>query len=155
MPAYQRVTMSEARSIQGPRPGTRALYETVLGHYHSRGLRGGGIYNFRTVRGGKSLSTHAAGRGCDFMVPNVRGKATPEGKKLGDELFLRAIASAEALSICEIIWMNRRWTGDKGAQHYRPNNHHDHVHIAQTIDGASKPDSPDLRRWYAHFLWGV
>jgi hypothetical protein len=153
MPAYQRVTIAEARKIQGPRPGTRALYETVLAHYFARGLKGGGIYNNRTIRGSRALSTHAAGRGADFMVPNRKGEATPEGLKLGDELFLRLISAAEALSICEIIWQNKRWTTE-GVKHYRPNNHHDHVHAAQTIDGASQPDTPNLRKWYAHFLWG-
>jgi len=129
------------------------LSDVILMHYMGRGMKGGGIYNRRPVRLGRAWSLHAGGRAADFMVPATGGVATKAGKALGDELFMRAIAAAEACGICEIIWWDKRWTGDKGVQHYAPTNHRDHVHIGQTVDMASRTDSTNLRRWFRHFLF--
>ena len=153
MPAYQRVTTGEANAVHAPRPGTQALLDVIITELHIRGARTGGIYNRRTVRGGKAWSLHSAGRACDVMVPSVNGMASEAGKKLGDELFLRCIAAADQCGICEIIWWDKRWTGDKGVQRYKPRNHFDHVHIGQTVDMSSRRDTAELRKWFRHFLF--
>ena len=146
MPAnYEPVTSAEAKAIQGPRPGARALSDVVLMHYMARGVKTGGIYNSRKVRGSlTSWSTHAAGRGIDFMVPS---------KEVGDEIYLRLINASDATGVGEVIWQHYRWTGQKGQQNYKPSNHLDHVHCSMTIDMASHPNTEDLRRWFAWFLF--
>lgn len=145
MPAYERVTSVEAKTIQGPRPGALALSDVVIEHYMDRGVRSGGIYNSRRVRGGRAWSLHAAGRGIDWMCPT---------KQVGDELFLRLIHAADACGVCEVIWNRQRWTEDKGVQQYRGVNPHvDHVHVGMTIDVSARPDTKDLRRWFKHFLF--
>lgn len=153
MPAYQRATTHEVNGVHGPRPGTRALSDVIITELHARGARSGGIYNRRPVRLGRTWSLHAAGRGLDVMVPARNGVATVDGKKLGDELFLRAVAAADQVGACEVIWWDKRWTGDGGVKPYRPTNHRDHVHIGQTVDMAARPDTPDLRKWFRHFLF--
>ena len=146
-PKYQPVTASEANAIHGPRPGSVALSDVVLARMASRGVRTGGIYNHRKVRGSlTSWSTHAAGRGIDWMVPN---------KQVGDELFLRLVNACDQIGVAEVIWQHQRWTGDKGVQPYKPSNHLDHVHASQTIDMASRSDTDALRRWFDHFLFGA
>ena len=145
-PKYQPVTAAEARLVQGPRPGSRALSDVVLFRMASRGVRTGGIYASRKVRGSlTSWSTHAAGRGIDWMVPD---KAT------GDELFLRLVNACDAIGVGEVIWRHQRWASGE-VKHYKPTNHFDHVHCSQTIDMASRPDTPELRRWFDHFLFGA
>ena len=142
---YEKVTAAEARTIQGPRPGARALSDVIIWHYHSRGVRSGGIYNSRKVRGSlTSWSTHAAGRGIDFMVPS---------KEVGDEIYLRLINASDATGVGEVIWRHSRWTGQDGEKHYKPTNHFDHVHCSMTIDMASQPNTDELKRWFAHFLF--
>ena len=150
-PAYQPVTRAENRAIQGPRPGTQTLLNVILMHTMLRGARSGGIYANRTVRFGKSLSLHSAGRACDVMVPATNGVATTAGRQLGDELFLRCVAAAEQCGICEVIWWDKRWTS-AGVKPYKHTNHRDHVHIGQTIDMASRTD-PQLGVWFNHFLF--
>ena len=144
-PKYQPVTAAEAKAVQGPRPGSRALHDVVLFRMASRGVRTGGIYNSRRVRGGIAWSTHAAGRGIDWAVPS---------KQVGDELYLRLIRACDQIGVGEVIWRDRRWTAD-GEKPYKPKNHYDHVHCSQTIDMASRPDTPDLRKWFDHFLFGA
>lgn len=157
MHKYQGVTLNEARRIVGPRPGTRLLSDTIISHYFPRGARSLGIYVRRKVRGGKALSTHAAGRGFDIGVPSKAGRATAEGKRLGDEIVLKLIHASDALGIQEIIWQGKRITagadGKPVTKNYRGvDRHFTHIHASQTVDLASRPADQNLSRWYKHFL---
>lgn len=153
-PAYQPATWREANTVNGPRPGTQVLLDVLLWNMAAKGhvVSSGGIYNRRTVRGGTAPSLHSCGRAADVMVPN-----TKTGRRTGDEIFLRLIAAAEACGVCEIIWNRSRWTAAKGVVPYKGKNPHvDHVHVGQTIDGASRgagSQRADLVRWYTHFLF--
>ena len=103
-PKYQPVTAAEARLVQGPRPGSRALSDVVLFRMAHRGVRTGGIYNSRKVRGSlTSWSTHAAGRGIDWMVPD---KATGDEwlEALTDDEGARA-RTAFAFADGRILWL--------------------------------------------------
>jgi hypothetical protein len=151
-PKYQPATTHEVNQVAGPRPATQVLSDVIVLHYLARGAKSGGIYNRRRVRLGSAWSLHAAGRALDVMVPAKAGVATAAGKQLGDEIWLRAIAAAEACGICEVIWWDKRWTGDKGVHPYKPTNHRDHVHIGQTVDMAVRRDQ-GLSRWFKHFLF--
>ena len=53
---YEPPTAAELRTVTGPRPGTRALHDVLVWHYHARGVRSGGIYNRRPRRGLSVLS---------------------------------------------------------------------------------------------------
>lgn len=148
---YEPPTAAELRTVTGPRPGTRALHDVLVWHYHGRGVRSGGIYNRRNRRGvlgpltvqGSSL--HSVGRAVDLMTTD---------KAVHDEIFLRLIAAADQCGIVEVISWNRRWTPDKGVQPYRGTSpHRDHVHVGQSVDAASRPDTADLRKWFSHFLF--
>jgi hypothetical protein len=152
---YQPVTSAELRTHVGARPGTRTVHDVVMWNMHGRGVTSGGIYNRRPRRGLAALtpqtaSLHAVGRAFDAMIPPAERR--PGGA--GDQLYLRLIAAAVPLGICEVIWQHKRWTPDKGERPYRPNNHHDHVHAGQIIDWADRPQSSDLTRWTQHFLFG-
>lgn len=92
--AYQRVTRAELNRWTGPRPGVRAFHDAVLWVRHSAGVRSGGIYNRRRVRGGSSWSLHSVGRAADFMVPNLAA---------GYDIAFRAIRQARMLGVSEVI----------------------------------------------------
>ena len=147
---YEPPTAAELRTVTGPRPGTRALHDVLVWHYHGRGVRSAGIYNRRPRRGLSVLtpataSLHAVGRGLDLATTD---------KAVHDEIFLRCIAAADQCGIVEIISWNRRWTPDKGVRDYRgASPHRDHVHVGQSVDAASRPDTADLRKWFSHFLF--
>ena len=147
---YEPPTAAELRTVTGPRPGTRALHDVLVWHYHGRGVRSGGIYNRRPRRGLSVLtpataSLHACGRAIDLMTTD---------KAVHDDIFLRCIAAADQCGIVEVISWNRRWTPDKGVQPYRGTSpHRDHVHLGQSVDTASRPDTADLRKWFSHFLF--
>ena len=155
--AYQPVTSVELKTITGPRPGVRAVLDTILWFRSAvtpegfGGVKSGGIYNRRPQRGKTvlnpgSASLHSAGRALDIMVPN---------KKAGDELYLRLAAAADAIGICEIIWWERRLTS-KGEVPYRGKSpHKDHLHVGFTADWAARANTPDLRKWIAHFVFGA
>jgi len=152
VPKYEPVTATELRTVTGPRPGVKAFHDVVVWHYHPRGLRSGGIYNRRAVRGVTTLvprtaSLHAAGRAVDLMTSS---------KELHDELFLRLIRSSEQMGIVEVISWGRRWTLDKGVVKYSGKSPHtDHVHVGFSSDMASRPNTPELRKWFDHFMWGL
>lgn len=150
MPKYQAVTASEANGVHGPRPGAVALQDVILMHYAGR-LGTDGIYNHRKVRGSlTSWSLHAAGRAIDIHVP-------PTQAALGGELMVRLVKSADALGVCEVIWNRTRWDGTSGqTKPYGGSDPHTtHVHIGMTVDIASRPNTPDLHKWFDFFLFGV
>lgn len=138
MPKYQPVTRAELRTSTSPRPGVRALHDVVCWWIGPKGLRSGGIYSRRAVRGGTSWSLHAVGRAADFMC----------SVDVGKDLSARLIAAKDLLGITEVIHNRMRWTEDKGCVPYKGSNPHtDHVHVAFTIDFANRPDTPEMRRW--------
>lgn len=147
--AYQPVTSAELRTVVGPRPGARVVSDVIVWSMYAKGVRSAGIYNRRPQRGKKILtaataSLHAAGRGIDIAVPN---------KQVGDELFLRLLAAADAIGVCEVIWWDRRAT-IKGILPYKgADNHHTHLHIGLTADMADNTN-PKLGDWVKHFLFG-
>ena len=155
--AYQPVTSVELKTITGPRPGVRAVLDTILWFRSAPtkegfgGVTSGGIYNRRPVRGKTvlnpgSASLHSAGRALDIVVPS---------KKAGDELCLRLIAAADAIGICEIIWWEKRFTS-KGEKAYKgASPHKDHIHVGFTADWGARANTPDLRKWVSHFVFGA
>jgi len=147
---YQPVSATELKQVIGPRPGARALNDVIVPRLFSKGVRSAGIYNRRPRRGLTALnprtaSLHAAGRAVDISIPN---------QKVGDELFLRLISAADAIGICEIIWWDRRVSSDGVKAYKGKDNHHTHIHIGLTSDFADRTNTPDLRKWISHFIFG-
>ena len=152
---YEPPTAAELRTVTGPRPGTRALHDVLVWHYHARGVKSGGIYNRRNRRGvlgpltARGASLHSVGRAADLMTSD---------KAVHDEIFLRCIAAGEQCGIVEVISWNRRWTPDKGVHPYKgASPHRVHVHVGQSVDmasrGATTEDAAALRKWFSHFLF--
>jgi hypothetical protein len=125
-------TMTEAsRDSKGPTPGASALMGVLTDKF---GGTSGGIYNYRNIRGGDSLSVHAEGRAGDLMVP--------VGAPLGDNVSSWLEANADRLGIQRIIWKGRSW--DRKRRVWRDYNgvnpHNDHVHWELTPEAAARPD---------------
>lgn len=146
---YEPTTLREALANRGPRKGAIALMNVIVFMLHKLGATNMGIYNFRTVRFGSSLSNHAAGRAIDVGVPNAN-----VDPGLGNWIFMRAIAVAVQCGICEIIWNNMRWTPQGGVQFYPHDNHDDHVHMTLTKAMADNASSiEELQRWFKAFFF--
>lgn len=144
---YQPVSKAELSTKVGPRPGCVAFQDVVLWSLHSEGVYQAGIYNRRRVRGGSAWSLHAVGRAVDIGVP--------VGAAVGGRLMMQCVAHADWLGICEVIYDRKRWTKEKGVQPYGGSDPHTgHVHVGFTVDFADRPNTPDLRAWIAHFLFG-
>ena len=146
--AYQPVTSVELKTVKGPRPGAQAIMDTVLWYRHGKGVGNAGIYNRRPVRGKTILtpstaSLHAAGRGLDISVPSIN---------VGDELYLRLAAAADAIGVCEIIWNRKRYTSKGEAPYNGVSPHTDHLHIGITADMADNRN-PQLAKWVQHFMF--
>lgn len=149
---YQGPTAVELRTITGPQPGVQAFKDAVMWQLAPRGLTNLGVYVRRTIRGKSGILTprnsslHAVGRAWDAGTPN-----TPQGKHLGDELWLRTIHAAEQglIGCQEIIWQRKRWTPDKGVVDYRGvDPHTTHLHLSFSIDWAqNRAPQADLRTW--------
>lgn len=112
----------------GPTPGTIQLRQFVLGYFDVQDavqdIKDGGIYNYRRVRGGSSLSAHAEGRAWDAMIVGKKS----EGDRLADWL----VANAEAIGVQEVIWFQRRWAANtlRWNPYSGASPHTDHVHVA-------------------------
>lgn len=118
------------RCSGGPAPGMVKIRDKMMQTFP--GLRDGGIYNCRNVRGGSTLSYHAGGRAWDAMTTD---------RALGDRVFAWCIANASALGLEELIWYRQIWTPSRGVHPYSgPNPHTDHVHIGiSEAAGAAGP----------------
>lgn len=145
MPAYEPVTGGELLIHRGPAPGMRALHDVVLWTYHKHGVRDGGIYNRRKVRRGRAWSLHSVGRAADAMTPDMG-----TGVWLANHL----INSAEPIGLCEVIFGDQRWTGDRGIHDYTLGGHDDHVHYGLTKQAAySDASMEELHRWFSAALF--
>lgn len=104
-------------------PGARALMSYVLGAYpRARNL---GIYNCRSVRGGRTTSLHGEGRADDFGFP----LGAPEANVLAEAL---RVHSGE-LGIQCVIYERMIWSSARPYEGWRPytgvNPHTDHLHV--------------------------
>ena len=99
-----------------------------------------GIYNNRNVRGGSSLSRHAAGAAGDTGFPFKIG-GTSWGWKLANDL----IAEHDELGVQQIIYSRKIWRNtraDEGWRKYTGSaDHYEHVHWELT-DAAAASLSP-------------
>lgn len=109
---------------KGPMPGATALLNYLMETFP--GTFSLGIYNYRRVRGGSSLSIHSEGRAIDLGV-----QVNDEGKRLGDSVFRLIAPNAIELGIQAIAWYERWWSASSPDSRGH-NNHFDHLHIELT-----------------------
>lgn len=123
------------KPTNGPQPGARALMAFALARFPtSTNL---GIYNVRSVRGGKALSTHAEGRGIDIGFPAVVG-----GTKEGWEAARLLRKHSADLGIQSIIYARRIWSNTKNKAGWRRYTgkaaHNEHIHVELTRQAAAQ-----------------
>lgn len=119
-----------ARSCtSGPQPGAWGAMDYFLAAYRSRGGVNTGIYNCRTVRGGRTTSLHGEGRAADFGI-------RPYGAAYGTALANALVAYSKELGIQCVIWNRRIWSSSYPRSGWRKYNgvasHTDHIHVEFT-----------------------
>lgn len=119
-----------ARSCtSGPQPGAWGAMDYFLAAYRSRGGVNTGIYNCRTVRGGRTTSLHGEGRAADFGI-------RPYGAAYGTALANALVAYSKELGIQCVIWNRRIWSSSYPHSGWRKYNgvasHTDHIHVEFT-----------------------
>lgn len=113
-------------------PAAKKCLDVVIREFGKNSFPAIGTYNYRTKRGGKSLSEHAFGNAIDFHVPAVNGFATPDGKQLGDRVKDFLLQNTEELDIQLIIWYREdwaRWNNFEKRSYGGQHPHKDHVHV--------------------------
>ena len=119
----------------GPQPGVRGAMAWFLGRYADQGGLNTGIYNCRSVRGGRTTSLHGEGRAADFGI-------RPYSAKYGSQLAEAMRRKSKELGIQCIIWDRKIWSGahpNAGWRRYTGVAHHkDHIHVEFTWATARK-----------------
>lgn len=126
---------------KGPTTGAQGLMAWFLAKFADDGGLNAGIYNCRTVRGGKTTSLHGEGRAADLAIRPYRAAY---GTMLADLLRRHS----KELGIQCVIWNRKIWSGYY--TEFRPysgvNAHVDHLHVELSWKSAnmSKKDMIEL-----------
>lgn len=135
----------------GPRPGAWGAMDYFLAAYKSKGGVNTGIYNCRSVRGGRTTSLHGEGRAADFGI-------RPYGAKYGTALANALVAHSKELGIQCVIWNRKIWSSSYPHSGWRRYNgvasHTDHIHVEFTWARA-KAGRKETARHFAKVLGGV
>lgn len=125
----------------GPSTGARGLMSWFLAKYADDGGLNAGIYNCRSIRGGKTNSLHGEGRAADLAIRPYRAGY---GTALADLLRLHS----RELGIQCVIWNRKIWSGyyDDWRTYAGSNPHVDHLHVELSWKSAnmSQDDMIDL-----------
>lgn len=131
----------------GPQPGVRGAMAWFLGRYASQGGLNTGIYNCRSVRGGRTTSLHGEGRAADFGI-------RPYSAKYGTQLAEAMRRKSKELGIQCIIWNRKIWSGahpNAGWRRYTGvASHTDHIHVEFTWATARKSESAAIKLFNKH-----
>jgi len=130
-PRYEPATYNSG----GASPGAQALMNVMVEDYGARNL---GIYNYRQVRGGGSLSLHAEGRAPDLGYTN---------KAKGDAALALLLRHKEALGLQMAIWWRRIYSAKapNGAAYQGVSPHTDHIHAELTRHASRTLTEPYIR----------
>lgn len=128
---YHRATFNS----KGPTPGAVALAK----HWGATtGLGNMGIYNYRSVRGGKSLSVHSEGRAVD-LAANAKD---PRQKAMAVSYIRWLTKNAPSFQVQYLIYDRWQWKPGQGWSRYNgAHPHNDHIHVELNRIGAAKPSS--------------
>lgn len=141
-----------ARSCtNGPQPGVWGAMDYFLSAYSSKGGVNTGIYNCRTVRGGRTTSLHGEGRAADFGI-------RPHGAAYGTALANAIVSMSKELQVQCVIWNRKIWSSSYPRSGWRRYNgvasHVDHLHVEFTWAGANRGRSQAAKLW-AKTLGGI
>ena len=141
-----------ARSCtSGPQPGAWGAMDYFLSAYKSKGGVNTGIYNCRSVRGGRTTSLHGEGRAADFGI-------RPYGARYGTALANALVAFSKELGIQCVIWNRKIWSSSYPHSGWRRYNgvasHTDHIHVEFTWARA-KAGRKETAQHFAKVLGGV
>src|SRR5690625_2612119 len=141
-----------ARSCtNGPQPGVWGAMDYFLSAYKGKGGVNTGIYNCRTVRGGRTTSLHGEGRAADFGI-------RPHGAAYGTALANAIVSMSKELQVQCVIWNRKIWSSSYPRSGWRRYNgvasHVDHLHVEFTWAGANRGRSQAAKLW-AKTLGGI
>lgn len=141
-----------ARSCtNGPQPGVWGAMDYFLSAYSSKGGVNTGIYNCRTVRGGRTTSLHGEGRAADFGI-------RPHSAAYGTALANAIVSMSKELQVQCVIWNRKIWSSSYPRSGWRRYNgvasHVDHLHVEFTWAGANRGRSQAAKLW-AKTLGGI
>ena len=135
----------------GPQPGVWGAMDYFLSAYKSKGGVNTGIYNCRSVRGGRTTSLHGEGRAADFGI-------RPYGAAYGTALANTLVAFSKELGIQCVIWNRKIWSSSYPHSGWRRYNgvasHTDHIHVEFTWARA-KAGRAATAKHFAKVLGGV
>ena len=135
----------------GPQPGAWGAMDYFISAYKSKGGVNTGIYNCRTVRGGRTTSLHGEGRAADFGI-------RPYGAKYGTALANALVAHSKELGIQCVIWNRKIWSSSYPHSGWRRYNgvasHTDHIHVEFTWARA-RAGRKETAQHFAKVLGGV
>ena len=151
MTIYTGPYVGARRCTNGPQPGAWGAMDYYTSAYKSRGGVSDGIYNCRSVRGGKTTSIHGEGRAADFGV-------RPYGASYGTALANAIVAHSKELGVQCVIWNRKIWSSAYPHSGWRPYHgvdpHTGHLHVELTWNMAKKSRSTVAKHW-AKVLGGV
>lgn len=141
-----------ARSCtSGPQPGVWGAMDYFLSAYKSKGGVNTGIYNCRTVRGGRTTSLHGEGRAADFGI-------RPHGAAYGTALANAIVSMSKELQVQCVIFNRQIWSSSYPHSGWRRYNgvasHVDHLHVEFTWAGANRGRAEAAALW-AKVLGGI
>ncbi|MDH5150458.1 peptidoglycan-binding domain-containing protein [Brevibacterium casei] len=119
--------------------------------YSGKGGVNTGIYNCRSVRGGRTTSLHGEGRAADFGI-------RPYGAAYGTALANALVAYSKELGIQCVIWNRKIWSSSYPNSGWRRYNgvasHTDHIHVEFTWDRANASRAATAKH-FAKVLGGI
>lgn len=128
----------------GPQPGAWGVLDWYLATYSKVGGVSDGIYNCRSVRGGRTTSVHGEGRAFDAGV-------RPYGAAYGNELADRIVKMSKELGVQCVIWNRKIWSCAHPHAGWRKYSgidpHTGHLHIELTWAQARKSRSAAAKQW--------
>ena len=133
----------------GPQPGAWGQMDWYLTNYSDKGGVNSGIYNCRSVRGGRTTSLHGEGRAADN---GVRPYSAEYGTKLANAI----VNNSKELGVQCVIWNRKIWScsyPDSWRNYGGVAHHKDHLHVEFTWVSANR-DRKKQRELWAKILGG-
>lgn len=134
-----------ARSCtSGPQPGAWGALDWYVTAYKSKGGVSDGIYNCRSVRGGRTTSIHGEGRAIDMGV-------RPYGSRYGTALANKIVSMSKELGVQCVIWNRKIWSSAYAHSGWRSyggvDPHTGHLHVELTWAQANKGRKESGKQW--------
>lgn len=127
----------------GPQPGAWGQMDWYLHNYKDLGGVNSGIYNCRTVRGGRTTSLHGEGRACDN---GVRPYSAEYGTKLANAI----VNNSRELGVQCVIFNRKIWSSsypDRWRNYTGVASHVDHLHVEFAWASAKRARAAQRELW--------